>query len=89
MCHRLDHEQMVTQSQYLTAAGELQQAFFPAGIEYQITASSSPAFFGLATGADSRVYDCTRCAGSVLPATILIVDGRLSVAFAFVSFRLA
>jgi hypothetical protein len=35
-------EQMVTQSQYLIAAGVLQQAFFRAIIEYQITASSSP-----------------------------------------------
>ena len=30
---RIAHEQMVTQSQYLTAAGELQQAFFPANID--------------------------------------------------------
>src|SRR5216684_3614177 len=35
-------EQMVTQSQYLIEAEELQHAFLPASIEYQITASSSP-----------------------------------------------
>jgi hypothetical protein len=40
-------EQMVTQSQYFTAAGELQQAFLRASIEYQITASSNPAVFAL------------------------------------------
>jgi hypothetical protein len=39
--------QMVTQSQYFTAAGELQQAFLRASIEYQITASSNPAVFAL------------------------------------------
>jgi hypothetical protein len=40
-------EQMVTQSQYFTAAGELQQAFFRASIEYQITCLFLPAFFAL------------------------------------------